>query len=163
MTPAKPTDTQEKLLREIRNELEEGGYACALQLLADSEARAVEANNKMRDKELREWLDKKNKLEKDIARHISGYKIRGMQDEQSLTVLRERVRVLEEALKQVESWTGFPETGVFWDPPHFREPMSYGACYGSSGERDFMRGIARAALATPANPPAANDAKEGGK
>jgi hypothetical protein len=50
------------------------------------------------------------------------------------------------ALRRIEKWFGeFPETGKFWDDAEER-PMSYGACYGSNGERDYMRGIAREAL-----------------
>lgn len=52
-----------------------------------------------------------------------------------------------EALKRIERWFGeFPETGDFWDAPENTRPMSYGAAYGSNGERDYMRGVARAAI-----------------
>lgn len=52
---------------------------------------------------------------------------------------------LLEALERIERWFGeFPETGKVWEGSG--EPMSYGACYGSNGERDFMRLIARNAL-----------------
>lgn len=55
------------------------------------------------------------------------------------------------ALKEIERWFGeFPETGQFWnneDGTPSDRPMSYGACYGSNGERDFMRSVARAAIA----------------
>lgn len=54
------------------------------------------------------------------------------------------VRALQETLARIERWHGeFPETGITWDD---RAPMSFGACYGSNGERDFMRSLARAAL-----------------
>lgn len=49
------------------------------------------------------------------------------------------------ALRKIEKWFGeFPETGKTW--PESGNPMSYGACYGSNGERDFMRSVARDAL-----------------
>ena len=61
-------------------------------------------------------------------------------------VLWARVRVLESALRRIEKWKG--------EFPTIRDPAtgkvsSYGYEYGSNGERDFMRTIARDALATP--------------
>lgn len=54
---------------------------------------------------------------------------------------------LREALTRVERWFGeFPETGRTWNDG---SPMSYAACFGSNGERDFMRDIARQALSGP--------------
>lgn len=53
---------------------------------------------------------------------------------------------LRKALGRIERWFGeFPETGKFWDDDKDR-PMSYGAAYGSNGERDYMRSVARDAL-----------------
>ena len=60
--------------------------------------------------------------------------------------LKEKVDRMQAALQRIERWFGeFPETGEFWDNDA-RRPMSYGARYGSNGERDFMRQIAREAL-----------------
>ncbi|HYF35140.1 MAG TPA: Lar family restriction alleviation protein [Prosthecobacter sp.] len=51
---------------------------------------------------------------------------------------------LREALQRIERWFGeFPMV----DDPRGGKPVSYGVAYGSNGERDFMRAIARAALA----------------
>jgi hypothetical protein len=48
------------------------------------------------------------------------------------------------ALQRIERWEGeFPATGRVWDDG---TPMSYFACFGSNGERDFMREIAREML-----------------
>ena len=48
------------------------------------------------------------------------------------------------ALKKIEKWFGeFPDSGKTWEDGN---PMSYGASFGSNGERDFMRQIARAAI-----------------
>lgn len=48
------------------------------------------------------------------------------------------------ALAKIEKWFGeFPETGRKWDDG---EPMSYSATFGSNGERDYMRQVAREAL-----------------
>lgn len=55
---------------------------------------------------------------------------------------------MRKALEKIERWFGeFPPTGKTWDDG---SPMSYGVCYGSNGERDFMRGIAREALSAKA-------------
>lgn len=64
------------------------------------------------------------------------------------------------ALERIERWFGeFPDTGRAWDDG---SPMSYGACFGSNGERDFMRSIARAALATaPSAKPAEREDDDG--
>ena len=54
----------------------------------------------------------------------------------------ERVRVLEDALRQVIAWD-LPRV------PDLHRPgsnVSYGFVYGSNGERDYFRAIARAAL-----------------
>lgn len=54
------------------------------------------------------------------------------------------------ALTKIEKWFGeFPPTGEFWpktDGTISDRPMSYGACFGSNGERDYMRSVARAPL-----------------
>jgi hypothetical protein len=61
------------------------------------------------------------------------------------------------ALERIARWVGeFPETGQFWDTAN-TEPMSYAACFGSNGERDFMRSIAREALAALTSAPAPED------
>ena len=52
---------------------------------------------------------------------------------------------LENALKIIIEWKDFPETGEYWDDDKTR-PMSYGTWYGSNGERDYMREIARKAM-----------------
>jgi hypothetical protein len=58
----------------------------------------------------------------------------------------EREKRLESALVRIEKWFGeFPATNQFWDETKER-PMSYASCYGSNGEREFMRDIARKAL-----------------
>ena len=61
-------------------------------------------------------------------------------------------RKMREALEKIERWFGeFPETGRFWlseDGTESDRPMSYGATWGSNGERDFMRAVARSALST---------------
>lgn len=55
------------------------------------------------------------------------------------------------ALERVAKWFGeFPDTGRTWDDG---EPMSYSACFGSNGERDYMRQVAIDALATAQHAP----------
>lgn len=50
---------------------------------------------------------------------------------------------LREALRKIAEWE-LPPTGDTWPGG---SPVSYGAKYGSNGERDYMRELARAALA----------------
>lgn len=52
------------------------------------------------------------------------------------------------ALERIAAWE-MPVTGRTWDDG---TPMSYAACYGSNGERDHIKAMARAALAL--SPPA---------
>lgn len=49
---------------------------------------------------------------------------------------------LRKALSIVADWS-LPDTGKRWEDG---EPMSYGACYGSNGERDYMKDVAAFAL-----------------
>lgn len=51
-----------------------------------------------------------------------------------------------EVLQRIERWKGeFPPSHRYWDGGS-GEMMSYGAAFGSNGERDFMRGLARDVL-----------------
>lgn len=51
---------------------------------------------------------------------------------------------MRQALEVVANWR-LPSTGKFWNDDK-TDPMSYGACYGSSGERDYIKSIATEAL-----------------
>ena len=54
-------------------------------------------------------------------------------------------RRLRAALSKIAKWFGeFPDTEEKWPDG---TPVSYGAAFGSNGERDFMRSVARDALA----------------
>lgn len=56
--------------------------------------------------------------------------------------LRARNAELEEALRRIERWFGeFPDV-----KDRNGQPTTYGVAYGSNGERDYMRSIARAAI-----------------
>lgn len=65
--------------------------------------------------------------------------------------LLEKIKYLTEknsrminALVKIANWHGeFPETGKFNEQG---EKLSYGYCYGSNGERDYMRKVANEAL-----------------
>lgn len=64
--------------------------------------------------------------------------------------LREQLANARAALRTIEAWK-LPPTGKFWpntdgSNTDSDRPMSYGACYGSNGERDYMRAVARQAL-----------------
>ncbi len=51
---------------------------------------------------------------------------------------------MRKALHRINRWFGeFPESGQTWADG---SPMSYGIAFGSNGERDFMRNVARNAL-----------------
>lgn len=53
---------------------------------------------------------------------------------------------MEEALRKIAKWHDeFPETDKYWDNEKLHK-MSFGAAYGSDGERDYMRAIAKEAL-----------------
>lgn len=56
----------------------------------------------------------------------------------------ERELRLQEALRLIERWE-FPLSGRYWDDEKTR-PMRYSAAFGSNGERDYMRKVARDAL-----------------
>lgn len=59
--------------------------------------------------------------------------------------MNDGVDTVRKALERIAKWFGeFPETGRTWPDG---SPMSYSAAHGSNGERDYMRGIAREALA----------------
>jgi len=62
--------------------------------------------------------------------------------------LAARVQKMRKALERISRWNGeFPPTGIFRKGAD--ETMSYGAAYGSNGERDYMRYVAGQALDTP--------------
>ncbi len=58
------------------------------------------------------------------------------------------IETMRRALERIRRWFGeFPETGRTWESGAL---MSYGAAFGSDGERDYMRQVADAALTNPA-------------
>lgn len=61
----------------------------------------------------------------------------------ALILIRKQLALLIAALAHVERWD-LPDSGRKWDDG---TPMSYSAAYGSNGARDYMRLIARTALA----------------
>ena len=62
--------------------------------------------------------------------------------------LAARLQKMRKALERISRWNGeFPPTGIFLKGTD--ETMSYGAAYGSNGERDYMRHVAGQVLATP--------------
>jgi hypothetical protein len=70
--------------------------------------------------------------------------------EEILSAYQSALETCREALEKIHTWIGqFPATGKNW--PDSQEPVSYGAAYGSNGERDFMRNVAGKALSALAN------------
>lgn len=75
------------------------------------------------------------------------------QEVKNAAYYRRQVKKLEEdklhlqaILQRIVNWDSFPNTGKFWDEPENTRPMSYAACYGSNGERDYIRQLAKDAL-----------------
>jgi hypothetical protein len=66
-------------------------------------------------------------------------------EQKNTYALQARCDRYEAALRVVQNWQ-LPATGEYWDRGDNMEPMSYEACYGSNGARDFMRNIAYEAL-----------------
>lgn len=64
--------------------------------------------------------------------------------------MTENEKNMLKALARIEKWFGeFPHTGKFWeneDGTISDREMSYAACFGSNGERDYIRSIARDAI-----------------
>lgn len=57
-------------------------------------------------------------------------------------VTADEIERVKEILEKIQRWHGeFPEA-----PLHNGKPQSYGAAFGSNGERDYMRGMAGYAL-----------------
>jgi hypothetical protein len=85
--------------------------------------------------------------------------IRAQQKEDFVRAERAEAEVtrLRAALTRIEKWFGeFPPSGRCWEDGTW---MSYGAAYGSNGERDYMRSIARAALLPFTDAPTAEPAR----
>jgi len=54
-------------------------------------------------------------------------------------------KLMERALLEIAKWDDLPETGEYWDDDKTR-PMSYCSWYGTNGERDYHRKLARQVL-----------------
>lgn len=67
----------------------------------------------------------------------------------TLAAIAKAAAECERALGAIADWE-MPPTGKFWentDGSMSDRPMTYGACYGSNGERDVIKARARSALA----------------
>lgn len=87
---------------------------------------------------------------------LEGLEMRALVDksdaDQAIRALEAKLAAAVEALERIERWFGeFPPSGRFWDEGDGRREMSYGVAFGSNGERDFMRAVARQTLATIAD------------
>lgn len=66
---------------------------------------------------------------------------------EQLELLRQKqlqLQDLQHALDIISNWK-LPDTGKFWDAEQ-KNPMSYAAAYGSNGERDYMKDVAKIAI-----------------
>ena len=54
------------------------------------------------------------------------------------------IKELKKALELIMNWD-LPESGMYWDKEK-KDAMSYGAAFGSNGERDYFKKIAQTAL-----------------
>ena len=88
------------------------------------------------------WNERRFKGLSDDPRTWAGVYQVMLADAPDVTAL---VTALVDALEQIERWDGFPSTNETWEGSG--KPVSYSAAFGSNGERDFMRGVAKAALA----------------
>lgn len=84
-------------------------------------------------------IQKKESAEQFIERLQNKYCLTAASSE-----LKEENERLREVLEKIAKWE-MPETGKYWDDDSER-PMSYAACYGSNGERDYIISIATQAL-----------------
>lgn len=97
-------------------------------------------------------MNRPESLRDEIATIIQHGHVEGLTSEHVAEAVMHRIRGHADtlmlwpvaALMKINRWFGeFPETGRKWGNG---TDMSYLACYGSNGERDFMRGVARDAL-----------------
>jgi hypothetical protein len=88
----------------------------------------------------------------DVARLLARVAELEQRDEAAdarLAQYRSYIERLEAALRQIEGWRDFPDSGHKW--PDGR-PIKYSTAFGSNGERDYMRSVARRALSGAAQP-----------
>ena len=57
--------------------------------------------------------------------------------------LIQKIKYLESTLQIIVDWKDFPETNTYYNNG---TQMSYRSCFGSDGERDYIRNIAKLAL-----------------
>ena len=93
------------------------------------------------DRLCRAWEDYRDAVEAEGGQVDNMGWIFGLKKE-AAEVFNPRMRRLEEALRKIEAWQ-MPATGL--QHPN-GEPKSYAYCYGSRGEQDYVRELARKAL-----------------
>ena len=65
--------------------------------------------------------------------------------EAQLAAAQVTIKMLRDALERIYEWNSFPPTGYYWEDD-IERPMSYSTAFGNSGERDYMRKVAKNAL-----------------
>ena len=107
----------------------------------------MEAARKSMDKYADQWKEKYDELKQeviDFGRRYNSAQATITDQAIQHQKLKDKIEKMEAALKIVRDWK-LPTTGKFWDDD-MMQPMSYGACYGSNGERDYMKNIANHGL-----------------
>ena len=140
-------------------------FLCSSYALVVNQKKAVEAGLKSAEQTIEQLRGEVERKESDRQYHMNAINrlakflgFRGTSDdviEQAADIIKRfirereqaeaRVNVLEAALERIEKWFGeFPPAKL-----DDVTPCSYGFAFGSNGERDFMRNIAREALKEP--------------
>ncbi|MGZ8220376.1 MAG: hypothetical protein ACXWT0_01880 [Methylobacter sp.] len=83
---------------------------------------------------MKNWREMLFNEENEVA-PVNAETVREMVDE---------IERLRSALQIVADWN-LPASGQFWDYGK-TDPMSYEACFGTHGVRDYMKGVAKGAL-----------------
>lgn len=85
-----------------------------------------------------------------IQGYKDGYEVAGDKYAELWQTAEARADRAEKALKEIAEWK-LPATDRFWDHGTGLEPMSYEACYGSNGVRDYFKALATEALTPKAS------------
>lgn len=95
------------------------------------------------------WNNRERNCTHDVAERHEGAARSSSAEPEGYPGIAHDFEKMRSALEKIWRWFGeFPASGCFWPADAHREaePMSYGAAFGSNGERDYMRKVAHDAL-----------------